>query len=226
MLWLYGLVDRVPAALPAPALGGSGVEVVAGRGRLAAVAERLPVAPPASPRTLRLHDRAVRDLAELVPALLPARFGQTAPDEQELSRLIGLRAASFTSALERVRGCVQVSTRIASVSAEPPGGPRAAALPAAVPDELAGGIGRRYLRDRLRRREADGLDGLCRHLAPFVRETRRRSGPSPLLASAYHLVPRESLAQLVAAAAAFVPPAGTSLAVSPPAPPWAFVEPW
>mgnify|MGYP001489250819 CR=1 FL=1 len=228
MMWLYALLP--PGDEPPPALGpgaaGEPLSVIdlptAGlRALVGRPGSRIPVAAD----TLRAHDEAVRRVAAAAQATLPARFGQTAPDEAALDAALAPRASAFAAALERVRDCEQMTLRLFGPPSAPedphPAGPGA---------EL--GPGARYLAGRRARAAATppALTALLERLAPLVREARlERTAPGPagpgpqLLASVYQLVPR---AQLTAYRAAFdahpAPAAPHRITLSGPWPPYAF----
>lgn len=216
MLWLYGIVDAGSGAGTEPEVT---VRLRGIRsGEVAALAEEVDEPRPLRLETLREHDRIVRGLAACLPSLLPARFGQTAADDQALLRRLAEDQSRLAEALDHVRGCVQVTVQI---HGDAPG----SAAAGAADDEPTTGVGRRYLRGRLEQSRIAGLDELRRHVQPWVRETRSRRGPKPALASAYHLVPKEDIGRLIAAARDFVPPGDLRLRVGEPAPAYAFTSP-
>jgi hypothetical protein len=219
LLWLYAVTDAAALDVPAPRMGGSRVELVRAEG-LAAVVEILERAPVAEPDLLARHDAAVREIAATVDAILPARFGQTAADARELERTLAERRDALAAGLDRVRGCVQVTTRLVREDAR---------VAEAGPDVSPGssdslGPGRRYLARRRAETGTPILDGLRERLLPLARTTRSRRGPEPAIASAYWLVERDRAGELVRAAGAWPAPPGTRLAISGPFPPWAFAE--
>ena len=236
MLWLYAMAEagavrdllqgelarRQLLGSPEGRLGFGGEPRVVWHGELAAVVEELEYPPSAEPATLQTHDQVVRHLAERLPALLPARFGQTSEDHDFLARRLANDEDPMAEALARVRGCVQVTSRfladeeVAPVAAAAGDG----AEVSSIPDGL--GIGRRYLRSRVARLHVDELGALKRHVEPWVLETRTRLGPKPVLASAYHLVPREKASSLVGSLRSFEPRPGLRIQVGEPAPVYAF----
>jgi hypothetical protein len=230
-LYLYGLVGAEPA--PETSLG----EGVAGEplailrvGGLLAVVGRLAedaARPEITAATLARHDETVRRLALLVPALLPARFGEQLPDAAALAEALAPRAAEITRALILVEGCVQMTLRVFGEPAEPEAEP---AIEAPVGKAAAGGPGTRYLTAR-RRAAHPGLPevaALRQSLKPLVRAERiERHGRKPaqgqLLATAHDLVLRENAAdyrRTVEGATAAL--AGRKVSVSGPWPPYAF----
>lgn len=145
----------------------------------AVVAESEPV--PVTPEALAAHDAVVRRLADRFEALLPVRFGEKVRDEAELTKLLAPRALKLSEALERVRGCAQMTLRVF-------GDPE----PAQEPDQ--GGPGTRYLEARRRARSLPEIAPLLDALRPLLRADRtERREQGALLGTAYHLVRREDV---------------------------------
>lgn len=135
-----------------------------------------------SPEALAAHDAVVRRLADRFEAILPVRFGEAVKDDAELVKLLAPRAPRFAEALERVRGCAQMTLRVF-------GGPE----PLAEPDQ--GGPGTRYLEARRRARSLPEIAPLLNALRPLLREERTvRHDQGSYFGTAYHLVRREDVA--------------------------------
>jgi hypothetical protein len=239
-LTLLALVDARPPA-PVPGASGETLRFVAAGAILAAVTKA--AAPPRPDEAaLRAHDAAVRRLFAQVPALLPARFGETFADETDLFRCLADRQASLETALASVRGCVQMNLRVfgepARREADEPSQPTGAEATAAhAPSEAAhapseAGPGARYLR---RRAEAFAQARALPELAPFrpalapwiVDERVSRHDRGRLLATAWHLVRRDDVAayrKSLDDAADRAEPGTTRLLCSGPFPPYAFAE--
>jgi hypothetical protein len=223
-LYLYALVGEAPGG-PLPAgIAGEGLRLIDCEGVLAAVGE-VAATPLLAAETLRGHDATVRALAGEA-GLLPARFGSVLRDEEELRAVLGPRVPSLRAALERVRGCEQMTLRIARISGsdERPE-PETEQEPE---PETGTGPGAQYLaRRRAERADARAIPEVARVLdavADLVREEHLESHRRPpLIASAYHLVPRASLdlyrARLDAACAR---EPRLHVTVSGPWPPYAF----
>jgi hypothetical protein len=217
-LYLYAVLAEAPSGPPLRGLAGEPLRFVACEGVVAAVGE-LPEAPPLEASALAGHDAAVRRLASATPGLLPARFGTVAEDEGGLREGLRERVPALRDALEAVRGCEQMTLRFSSKDGAP-------APEASAPGPEAG-PGRRYLEAR---REAVGdarrLPEVARvldALAPLVRGERlERHQRPPLVASAYHLVPRERVEEYRAALAAVAETPALRVTVSGPWPPYAF----
>jgi len=221
-VYLYAVLAEAPAGPLPSGLSGEPVRLVACDGVWAAVGD-VAAAPAVDEPSLRAHDAAVRRLAAGGGALLPARFGSLADDERALCDALRPRLSAFRDGLRAVRGCEQMTLRFARADA---GASALDTAPASGPDAAAG-PGTRYLDAR---RAAAGdpravpeVARVLDALAPFVRGERRlRHERPPLLASAYHLVPRESLDAYRSAVAAAAREAGLRVTMSGPWPPYAF----
>jgi hypothetical protein len=112
-------------------------------GPVAAIVGEMVAAPAVTPEALAAHDAVVRRLAESLPALLPARFGQTVPDEPTLGAWLATRERELVEALALVQGCVQMTLRVFAGPEAPDTPPPE---PAAVPEDL--GPGARFLHTR------------------------------------------------------------------------------
>jgi hypothetical protein len=171
-----------------------------------------------TPEALAAHDAVVRRLAGRFEALLPVRFGQHVQDERDLATLLGPRSRGLAEALERVRGCEQMTLRVF-------GDPDPVPEP---PEPDHGGPGTRYL--EARRREAERarslpeIEPLRESLQPLLRAERiERREQGQLLGSVYHLVLREDVpAYLAAVRGAEGHLGGRRVTVSGPWPPYAF----
>jgi hypothetical protein len=134
-----------------------------------------------TPEALAAHDAVVRGLADRFEALLPVRFGERVKDEAELAKLLAPRAPRLAEALERVRGCAQMTLRVF-------GDPE----PAPEPDQ--GGPGTRYLETRRRARSLPEIAPLLDALRPLLRDEHAvRHDQGSFLGTAYHLVRREDV---------------------------------
>lgn len=207
MIGLYAIVLEAPRALRDLAQGARGepLRTVPFDG-FSALAGEAP--PPLSVEALRAHEAAVRRIAEVCEACLPARFGAAAQDEEALRRELSGRAAEVQEALALVRGREQMTLRVHG-----PGAP-------ATPGGTASGT--RYLEERRRARKLPELDPLRALLADLIRAERleRHSEPG-LLASVYHLVDRGASARYREAVEG-ARLEGLRLALSGPWPAWSF----
>ena len=196
-------------------------------GTLAALVAGTRQAPVPSPANLRRYHRTIAAIADALPAALPARFG-TLMTEAELAVVLDARAPSFSAALRRVRGRVQMTLRLTGAPTRR-GRPspldaargalsasRRADRPPATP-----GSGRAYLRAlAIRDRDISGFDTVRDALRSWIEEERvERRGD---VVTVYHLIPRRSSAAYARAAARSIPTAGFRGVVSGPFPPYAF----
>jgi hypothetical protein len=199
-LYLYAVIDEEPSSLGEPL-------------RLVRCGELLIVAgdavPALTPENLASQDAVVRRLD--VPAVLPIRFGETVRDEEELCKLLEPRSSDLAAALDRVRGCEQMTLR---VFGEP--------APLPEPPEKDAGPGTRYLEARRREieraRSLPEIGPLLDRLRPLVRAERiERKEQGRLLGTVYHLVRKEDVAAYKEALRE-----EDGVAVSGPWPPYAF----
>ncbi len=221
LLYLYALVNEEPTGILGEGIAGEPLRLVhcgGIAGGIAAVVGDLDVRPRPEREALQRQDAAVRRLAELFGALLPARFGECFTDEAELSGRIAPRAGDLAASLALVRGCAQMTLRVfgdaeIAMETEPEG---------------AGSPGTRYLesrrRERQRARSLPEIDPLREALMPLLRAERiERHEAGPLLGTAYHLVPRaQTGVYLAALEEARGRLGGRRVAVSGPWPPYAF----
>jgi hypothetical protein len=216
ILYLYALVDDESAGSLGEGLAGEPLRLVP-LGAVSAVVGDLSERPRPDREPLERQDAVVRRLAEHFAAILPARFGEVFADETTLAGRLASREREMTEALDRVRGCVQMTLR---VFGEP------AAVPE--PEVAAGGPGSRYL--AARRREAERarslpeIEPIREALRPLLRGERvERAEAGPLLGTAYHLVLRgQDGAYRAALETARERIGGRRVAATGPWPPYAF----
>jgi hypothetical protein len=222
-LYLYALAGPEPNPANVSlgeGLAGEPLVVVPCAGLLAVVGE-MAARPAVTAAALARHDETVRRLANRIPALLPARFGEWLPDSRALAESLAPRAGEITRALILVEGCVQMTLRVFGEPAVPE-----VASTASVEETPAGGPGTRYL--AARRRAANpgipAVAALRRALRPLVRAERiERHEKGQLLASVHDLVVRAEAPgyrRIVEGAAGEL--AGRKVTVSGPWPPYAF----
>jgi hypothetical protein len=216
-LYLYGIVDAVPPEALGPGLAGEDLRAIGGSP--AAIVGELPAPPRPEPASLAAHETVVRRLAELAPALLPARFGQTLPDEQALIGWLDAHQRELSDALVQVAGCVQMTLRIFGDADSPEPRPDLSDIPAGA------GPGTRYLEKRRRERSLPEISPLREALRPLLRAERieRPATPGRLRATAYDLIVRETVdtySRIVAETAPSL--TGWRITASGPWPPYAF----
>jgi hypothetical protein len=148
---------------------------------LTAVVSDLPRAPEATQEALWAYDRAVEQLMT-GEAVLPARFGSSFSGDSEIRSVLASRHDELTSALERVRGAVELGVRAtwrATADESRPTGPSAG----------TSYMQRRLELDRSAREIADKLDA---RLGELARASRSRVLGRPAFpVSASYLVERE-----------------------------------
>jgi len=221
-LYLYAIVGT---GFPVEGAGLAGEPLrLIGEGPVRGVAGSLPEKPQPIPSALAAHDAVVRRLADQITALLPARFGQTLPDEQALTDWLAAHAPELAEALVQVAGCVQMTLRVYGEG------------PAAHPDDLselpAGGPGTRYLEQRRREAERErslpDIAPLREALRPLLKAERIERPATPagrLRATAYDLIARgasDDYARIVAATSLDCQRDGWHVSASGPWPPYAF----
>ncbi len=216
VLYLYALVDGEPSGPLGEGLAGEPLRQVR-CGSFAAVVGTLPRKPEPDRDALQAQDAVVRRLAELFPALLPARFGEAFADEAVLRDRIASQTSGIAESLALVRGCVQMTLRVFGDSE-----------PAEIQEEPIGGPGARYLETRRREweraRSLPEIDPLREALRPLLRAERiERRETGLLLGTAYHLVPRDQTgAYLAVLQEAGERIGGRRVSASGPWPPYAF----
>lgn len=209
-LYLYGLAGPVGEALLGEGCAGEPLRWVQA-GPVAAIVGKIGdsgnsedlQAPAVTPETLAAHDAVVHRLFESLPAILPARFGQTVPDEKTLTDWIASQERELVEALALVEGCVQMTLRVfAGPDALEPE-PESALLPEEITPL------REALRPILRAERAQRVD--------YSEE------PRPLRATAYDLVAREDVETYLRIIEETAPRlGGWKVAASGPWPPYAF----
>jgi hypothetical protein len=178
MVHLYALTEH-PAQLPSVTGLGASQLAAAAVGEIDAIFSE--VDPPAGDPTdaaILAHAHVVDELARLNDAVLPARLARPYENESALLEGIRTRTAQLSEALERVRGCVEMSVRVVR---EENGRNEAAPT------------GAGYMRGRLEAVKladavADELDAAVQHLSRDA--TRGVTGTRDLVLTAAYLVPR------------------------------------
>jgi hypothetical protein len=221
-LYIYGIAGAGPAEALGCGLAGEPLRRV-GNGAVRAVAGEMDTPPRPEPAMLTAHDAVVRRLADAVPALLPARFGQSLPDEQAVTEWLAGHGPELAEALAQVAGCVQMTLRVFGE----PGNDFETPEPKDPP--AAGGPGTRYLTQRRREAERERslpeIAPLREALRPLLKAERieRPATPGRLRATAYDLIARgatDDYTRIVAETAPSLP--GWHVTASGPWPPYAF----
>jgi hypothetical protein len=177
-LYLYAFSEP-PTTLPrVVGLEGASLSLESHDGIEAVVSPLEAVAIQPSKESVLAHARVIDQLAAQNEAVVPARFGRAFNDSGSLDAAVREREAELRTALERVRGCVELGLRVLAPVEEP------ASTPA---------TGREYMLGRLERtrRDETAADELDAPLAALAREATRSLRATPqLLLSAAYLVPR------------------------------------
>ena len=218
-VYVYAIVGSPRNAGRVSSAAGSRLRAVRSASTAAIVEDRETPAP--TRRMLQAHDRVVRRIAAVAPAVLPVRFGTTIPTDRALVSMLMSWSSDLRTALRLVDGCEQMTLRLFVA-------PAAAGEPTANrPGDSDPGT--TYLTQRAdaqsRARSAPEIDPLREALGPLLHAERvaPRRGSSSSLVTAYHLIPRGSSSQyrrrLQRRAAAL----GLRAVISGPWPPYAFV---
>ena len=183
MLYLYAITEsrRVPAA---PGLRGAPLKLVGDAGLYAVASEHDELRVEPNEADLWAHEAIVEDLMS-DGSVLPMRFGSAVADEKALRGFLEERRRSLEQALERVRGAVELSVRVA-VASEPD-------TQAAAEEP---GSGTAYLLDRLKqqRHQTAMTARVHQPLVPLSRASTSWSGePRRRLWKAAYLVGIEDI---------------------------------
>ena len=223
LLYMYALIGTGPEGDLGTGLAGEPLRLVRGGGVLAVVGE-LSVLPEVSADTLVAHDFTVRRIADLVPAILPVRFGQSLPDERSLAAWLTERDEDLAKALARVEGCVQMTLRVFGEPEE-----RTTGTARTAGTQQHEGSGTRYLEERrraaARARSLPEIAPLREALRPLLRAERieRSHGYGLLVGSAYDLIGSGEAGEYARLVAEIAPKLDTfRIFASGPSPPYAF----
>jgi hypothetical protein len=206
-LCVYAIVGRSSSRrtlIRASDAGGASVRPVNARATAAVVSDcRGSVSPTA--QALRDHDRIVRRIAKMAPAILPVRFGTLVESERSLVRLLDVWSDDLQKALALVDRRCQMTLRLFAPTgaAAPPeeggvAGEDAQNIEHAEAAQTAARPGTSYLMRRSQEQAAaqlaPELEPLREAFASIVaaeRVTRHKQGP--LILTAYHLIPRTAV---------------------------------
>lgn len=211
-LYVYALV---PAGVEGDF--GTGIEEETLRalplGGISAVIGEIDHRPSIAPATLQAHDEVVRRIARVSDAVLPLRFGAMTIDAGELAEGLRPRVALLAAALERTRGCDQMTLRVYVQQADKP------------PHPARAESGTDWLKARSASHGAV-VERIRDALAPLARAASIESHDTPpLRATLFHLVERARLgeydARVRALAAAIAP---HRVVATGPWPPYAFAD--
>ncbi len=222
IVWVYAFLADAPRAALSMGLAGEPLQVLSADG-IHAVVGMMAAAPHAGEVAMLRHDAVVDGLARSVDAIVPMRFGASAPDETSLLAMLSAQATMIAEALALVAGREQMTLRVYDTPSGYAGS--SAENPSARPTPH---LSERYLTQRLLARasaqyvpEIASLQGT---LAALVQAERvEHHVLPPLLASVYHLVARGDGERYTAAVGSALAPLGSvRVDITGPLPPYAF----
>lgn len=216
-LHLYGVLETDADPAPStPGLGGRAVRVLSIGGRYAWVSDVEDARLEATPQRLREHDAVLRGAIAAGYSVIPSLFGRLHANDAALSAALEARSAALDTAIELVRGRVEMSLLIA-----PSGAP-----PAPAPDDSreTRGPGHEHLRhiqnqmhgERILRDSAAKLAiSATRVLSGvYVAERVVENPAPPVLMARAHLVARDDIARYLRAVKMLSAAAGPALRVA------------
>ena len=212
--YLYAIVDRLPARWRPPTAGIGGASVIPRRvDDLVVLVSLLEAVPPATPRTLALHEDIVATVADAA-ATLPFRYGTAVP-AAELLDWLAARRTRVAAGLALVHGCVEMTVKLLW-------------LDGTIAHRLTGGHRGRpegIRRDDGAERELRALAEALAERAAVPRWCYRPTGSTGnVAASAAFLVPRAEVAGFLARIAPVAShAAGVAVVPTGPAAPYSFV---
>ena len=218
-IYVYALVGSSLCAKLGTGIAGERLRLLT-VGPATAVAGKMARPPSISPRSLRAHDAIIRRVALASDAILPFRFGTMVATAKDLAEALSPRIGVLLEALERTRGCEQMTLRVYASSTPESTRPASQALR----DE--GHPGTEWLRLRSTAYTLPELAILREALSRCVHaEALELHDTPPLVASVFHLVRRARLADYGAAITKLEPRlAPASVVATGPWPPYAFTE--
>ena len=180
-------------------------------GRLDAIVGRVRAAPKPTDRNLRRYGDTMSVLWRRTPALLPARFGTSVRDAEDLRAMVRARERLIRRRLRAVRHRAQMTIRLVTTHSD-------------TPATIERSSGTSYLRSRQREQAVPAFAPLRAAVRRWVREERVENRPG--VASIYHLVPRGSVERYRSALERAAEDAGVRMIASGPFPPYAFADAW
>lgn len=230
IICVYALVSPAPAGLHLVGAAGERLRVIT-VSRIAAVVGEMRRAPAPSVRNLRRYAEVVEAVAARTPAILPARFGTTVVDRDELGLILRSRSGALRRRLRAVRGRCQMTIRLTSESesGDEPLASRSTVM-GRTRLRLANGAtqGTQYLRQRAalaaNARAIPGFEPVRAAVRRLVKDERvtRRAG----VVSVNHLIPRAAVPRYLAAVGRAASDNHLRLMVTGPLAPYAFADNW
>ncbi|HEY3091789.1 MAG TPA: GvpL/GvpF family gas vesicle protein [Vicinamibacterales bacterium] len=229
IICVYALIRPAPARLNLTGVTGEKLRVVTVR-QLSAVVGEMRRAPAPSVRNLRRYAAVVEAVAVRTLAILPARFGTTVADGEELRFVLTSRNALLRRRLRAVRSRRQMTLRFLGSDPDDAAfrGPTPVMPRSGVRPRNGATQGTQYLhRRRAMAEEARAIPGfepIRAAVQRFVKDERveKRSG----VVTVNHLVPRTAVMPYVAAVRRAASDNHLRLTVSGPWAPYAFADNW
>ena len=233
---VYALVSPAPMRVRITGMSGERLRIVR-VDRIGAVVGEVRRAPVASVRHLRQYAAVIDAIGSRVPAILPARFGTTVRDDDELTDILHSRRAALRQRLRIVRARAQMTirllrplgSRLGSDPGDVPYGGQTPVMPrTGVRPRYGATQGTRYLRLKMAAaaalRVVPAFDPIRAAVKPYVKEERveKRGG----IVTINHLIPRIAADTYRDAVRRAAGEQGVRLIVSGPWPPYAFAEDW
>jgi hypothetical protein len=197
VIWLYALTDNSTAELPEIAGHGSRPLAQTHTAELAGIwSDWSSGGPSVSSQEALWHQEAVLEALMRDRAVLPLRYGTVLESVDELLNMMIGRQEEWRWALDRVRGCVEMSVR---ASVRPPAAAKATRPvsesegPNPVPESGAQYLARRGVEHARARAVADTVQARLATAASASDPNLRPSASSPFAAS--YLVPEPELAR-------------------------------
>jgi gas vesicle protein GvpL/GvpF len=224
---VYALVSPSPARLTVTGVGGERLKVIT-VDRIGAIVGELRRAPAPSVRNLRRYAAVVESIAAKTSAILPARFGTTAADADELSFIIRSRRTALRQRLSAVRGRAQMTIRL--MGSDPLNDLCGGQTPSTSRISVGDGAtqGTQYLRQKMAdaaaARTVPAFDVIRQAIQRYVKDERveKRDG----IVTINHLVAHGSVERYRDAVEGTAEDCGVRLIVTGPGAPYAFADTW
>ena len=227
-LWVYAIVAPPVPRIAATGLVGERLRAIR-MGRIAAIAGEVPRPPKPTVKNLRRYAAVIDAIAQRASAIIPARFGTSMIDVDELTFVLRSRQDTLRRRLRAVRGRVQMTLRLVLESESGDAALRSQSQVTSrsrVRVPYAATQGTQYLHERAavaaRAREIPGFEPIRDAVKRWVKDERveKRAG----VATVNHLIPRASAVAYRGAAERAAQRADVRLNVTGPYPPYAFAE--
>ena len=229
ILCVYALVGPPPARLNVRGVAGERLKVIT-VDRIGVVVGELRRAPAPSIRNLRRYAAAVEAIAAKTSAILPARFGTTVVNADELRVVVRSRRAALRHRLTAVRGRAQMTLRLLESESGDAAFPSQSTVTSRTRLRLgyAATQGMQYLRQKMAdaavARAVPAFDPIRPTIRSYVKDERveKRGG----VVTINHLVPRGSVERYRDIVERAADEHALPLVVTGPWPPYAFADTW